>query len=396
MFFLKSILIKLGAVVVAACIWLPSIHYFFLVDPSDYRQTKGIAPKAKMLVERQLAIWRDPDLRARELDAMQKRNPEWDFMTRTYFVLALANIALRDPSYEDLACEIIDAILENTLLIEQQHGHNYFLLGYAKSTPWIVRPVRSLFIDGEIALMMAARRLVREDLRYQEPLQERVKIMIERMEKSEVLSAESYPDQCWLFCNAVALAAIRMADVLDGSDHSKFLNRWVTTAKAKLSHPASGLLISAYAVDGTPDPTGNCPEGSTIFMSANMLELVDADFAQDQYRRAAKNLGRSFLGFGYAREWPSSCAGLMDVDSGPIVPFLEASAGASGMAVLGAAVFDDEAYLKQLLYSLEFAAFPHEADGQLIYRASNPVGDAVLLYGLVEGPLWQKVMAVGK
>ena len=30
---------------------------------------------------------------------MQKRNPEWDFMSRTYFVLALANMALRDPGF---------------------------------------------------------------------------------------------------------------------------------------------------------------------------------------------------------------------------------------------------------------------------------------------------------
>jgi hypothetical protein len=391
-FFLKSILVKVVAIAIAAGIWLPCLHLFFPVDMVDYRQTNGIAPKTRMLVERQLAIWRDPTLRAQELEAMQKRNPEWDFMTRTYFVLALANIALRDSAYEDLACEIIDAILEDTLQLEKKRGHNYFLLGYASAKPWVMRPARSQFIDGEIAIMMAARRFIREDLSLREPLQERVRIMIARMEQSPVLCAESYPDQCWLFCNAVGVAAIRMMDVLDGADHSAFLAKWISTAKTKLSHSPSGLLISSYAVDGTPDPTGECPEGSTIFMSANMLEVVDAPFAQDQYRRAERMLGLSFLGFGYAQEWPSTCDGTMDVDSGPVVPFLNASAGASGMAILGAAAFDDEAYLYRLLRSLEFAAFPREENGQLIYQASNPVGDAVLLYGLVEGPLWQKVM----
>ena len=123
-----------------------------------------------------------------------------------------------------------------------------------------------------------------------------------------------------------------------------------------------------------------------------MLEVVDPVFARDQYDRARKGLGHSFLGFGYAREWAPACVGTMDVDSGPIVPFLEASAGASGMAVLGAAVFEDDAFLDQLLPSLEFAAFPDQVDDQLIFRASNPVGDAVLLYALVEGPLWKRVM----
>jgi hypothetical protein len=267
--------VKAVAVGVAACLWLPCMHLFFAVDTAEYRQEDGIAPKARMLAERHLAIWRDPDLRARELDAMQKLNPEWDFMSRTFFVLSLANMALRDPAYEDLACGIIDDILDSTLRLEAEEGTNYFLLGYAKARPWVMRPARSHFIDGEIAIMMAARRFIREDLRYQEPLQERVRIMVERMEKSPVLSAESYPDQCWMFCNTLSLAAIRMADVLDGSDHSAFLSRWVATAKDRLSNAATGMLISSYAVDGDPDPSGDCPEGSTIFMSAHMLELVD-------------------------------------------------------------------------------------------------------------------------
>jgi len=253
-------------------------------------------------------------------------------------------------------------------------------------------PARSQFIDGEMAIMMAARRFIREDHRYQAPLKERSRIMIERMKKSPVGSAESYPDECWLFCNTVSLAAIRMMDVLDGTDHSAFLDEWITRAKKRLSNRATGMLISSYGVDGTPAPSGECPEGSTIFMSAHMLAVVDPSFARDQYQRARDALGRSFLSFGYAREWATACQGVRDIDSGPIVPILEASAGASGMAVLGAAVFEDEAYLEQLLRSLEFAAFPDEEEGRLIYRASNPVGDSVLLYGLVEGPLWTRVM----
>ena len=63
-----------------------------------------------------------------------------------------------------------------------------------------------------------------------------------------------------------------------------------------------------------------------------------------------------------------------------------------GLAVLGARVCDDRAYLEQLLASLELAAFPQrEARGgrdTLRYRASTLVGDAVLAYALCFGPLW--------
>ena len=80
----------------------------------------------------------------------------------------------------------------------------------------------------------------------------------------------------------------------------------------------------------------------------------------------------------------------MDIDSGPIVPIFGASASASGLAFLGAAGFHDVEYLTQLMTSLNFAGFPVKRGDALHYQASNPVGDAVLLYALVQGPLWEK------
>jgi hypothetical protein len=232
------------------------------------------------------------------------------------------------------------------------------------------------------------RRVVEEKREYQPLLEERVRLMIARMEQSPVLSAESYPDECWTFCNAVALAAIRMTDRLDGTDHTEFLARWVRVAKEKLVHPATGMLVSSYRLDGTPL---DGPEGSSIWMSIHALSLVDEGFAQDQYRRARKELGRTVAGFGFSREWPPGFKGLMDVDSGLVVPFLEASPGASGLALVGAATFEDLDYLRALHASLDFAAFPRERDGELSYCASNQVGDAVLLYSTVLGPMWKTV-----
>jgi len=386
----SRLLLNLFACLLAAVIWLPSLHFFFRPKVADFLQEQGVPPIARQLASRHLAIWTDPQLRAQELAQMQQRNPEWDFMSRTYFVLALANMALRDDTYRASALEIMDAIIENTLTVERDTGFQAFLLGYGKGGGWKMQPPRSIFIDGEIALMLAARRMVAERADYQPLLAERVAIMIERMKSSPVLSAESYPDECWIFCNTVALAAIRLADALDGTDRSAFLHEWIATAKRRLIEPQSGLLISTYAVDGTPLPAGPGPEGTSIWMACNMLQVVDAEFAADQYRRARQELGRSFLGFGYSREWPESSEGAMDIDSGPIVPILEASASASGLAFLGAAGFHDVQYLTQLMTSLNFAGFPVKQGDTLRYQASNPVGDAVLLYALVQGPLWEK------
>ena len=102
-------------------------------------------------------------------------------------------------------------------------------------------------------------------------------------------------------------------------------------------------------------------------------------------------MGVEFLGYAWAREWPDPSRAIPDIDSGPTIPITGANAGASGMAILGAAAFGDTAFLNGLLTSLDFAAFPIEDGDQLRYGASNSVGDAVLLYALIQGPLWETI-----
>lgn len=63
------------------------------------------------------------------------------------------------------------------------------------------------------------------------------------------------------------------------------------------------------------------------------------------------------------------------------------------MAVLGAAAFHDEPLLAELVTALELTAFPERTKGQLRFRASNGLGDAVLLYATAQGPLWRLVRA---
>jgi hypothetical protein len=66
----------------------------------------------------------------------------------------------------------------------------------------------------------------------------------------------------------VALAAFKVADRLDGTDHSALCQTWIAIAKEKLVHKATGLLVSSYQVDGTPL---DGPEGSTIWMVVHYL-----------------------------------------------------------------------------------------------------------------------------
>jgi hypothetical protein len=385
---MKRILAGLAALVVAALIWLPCLHFFFTRPVSEFRQERGLSPEARQLAARHLQLWTEPALRESELNKMRVSNAEWDFMGRSYLVWSLANMALRDPASKTLYLRTMDQIIDETLRLEKQEGMYFFLMPYAKDSRYAVQPAHSLFLDGEIALMLASRRMVEEKPEYKVLLTERVNAMVERFQKSPRMILESYPDQCWMFDHCVALDAIKMADYLDGTDHAILIRDWLAMAKRRLVDPKSGLLISSFTTDGTPL---DGPEGSSIWMVAHSLQLLDADFARDQYQRARKELGAITLGFGYAHEWPKSWKGEADIDSGPIIPVFDISAGSSGMAFIGASAFQDEEFLKSLASTVDFAGFPNRTHGRLKYCASNQVGDAALLYAATLGPLWKKV-----
>ena len=379
-----------GASLVAAVIlWALGAHWLFAPDLDRWVCRDDVAPRAEAMSVRYLQLWADPAELAGEHGFIRMSNPEWDFMGRTFLVLSLANLALREPDRRDEYLTVMDAVIDDTLVQEGSQGMHHFLMGYSRSAPFVVQPEGSIFVDGEIALMIGARRMVEDRADLAEEHQRRVEEMVQRMRLSPVLSAESYPDECWTFCNTVALAAIRLGDMLDGTDHRPLLADWVASAREHLIDADTGLLVSSFTVDGQHL---DGPEGSSIFMAAHCLLLVDEEFARDQYVRARHELGRTPLGFGFSREWPVSWIGPQDVDSGPTVPLIGASPGASGLALLGASAFEDHTFMGALLTSLRLGGFPVKRDGQLSFAASNHVGDAVILYSLVQGPLWQQVM----
>jgi hypothetical protein len=355
------------------------------------RDLRRIPPRVRALAEHQTSAWASPRSHADAVAALRADNPEWDLMARTFLVLALGDMALQSPREAGGLLASIDRVVDDTLASERARGQATFLLPYVHDRPFVAPGGRSLFVDGEIALMLGVRQLVRPRADYVRLLEDRAHRVARAMEASRTLSGESYPDECWTFCNTTALAALRVFDAASGESHERLSRDWVALAKARLLDPATGLLVSSYTYDGAAK---DGPEGSTIWMSARNLLLVDEAFARDQYVRARRELGGEVLGLGYAREWPQSRPGQVDVDSGPIVPLLDASPSSSGFAILGAKAFGDEPFLGSLLASVELTALPMEdGRGGLSYAMSNAVGDAVILSGLAFGPVWERAQA---
>lgn len=303
-------------------------------------------------------------------------------MTRSFVEWSLVNLALRDPSWKPKAIVAIDELLRVTLAEEAERGGSYFLMSYGRGFE------KSLFIDSELALSLGLRRLLGDDAAQRARFQERVRRVEARFAENPL--PPSYPDEAWTFDAAVALAALKASDVLDFTDHSALFEAWLRRAKTGLIDPRTGLLNSSYHLSGAPR---DGPEGSSIWLAVSMLALVDRDFAAAQYQLAKRALLHSIGGFGLAREWPHEALAEHDIDSGLQVPIVEASPSSSGLALVAAATFDDEAALGSLLASVEFAAFPVREHGELHYAAGNQLGDAVVLYALTLGPAWQQLGA---
>jgi hypothetical protein len=363
---------------VATTVWLPLLQLLF--RPGHPRE---FAPTLAARL-RGLALRDDSP----ERDLLRRHNPEWDLMVRTFTVLAFANLALEEPARKADHLAVIDAVLARTLLDERQ-GLDTFLLPYVHHEPFLDAQGRSLFVDGEVALMLAARQLVEPREGLAPLLRERIDRVAAQLERAPLLAAESYPDEGWTFCNTVALAALRLSDAVDGRDHASLRQRWVDSARRHLVDARTGLLVSSFTYEGVPR---DGPEGSSLWLAAHMLQVVDPDFAREQYQRARRELIGQALGFAWAAEWPATARNVEDVDSGPTIPLVDANAGSSGLALLGAAAFGDAPLLEALVTSLRFAAFPVTDDTGLRFAAGNALADAVLLYALVQGPLWQRAM----
>lgn len=368
------------ATALATLAWIPCLGAIFSEEP----RVLGAA-----LARGQRTLLGSPQLQ-RERAAMRQANPEYDFMGRTFAGLTFANQALADRGRRRQWLAALDDVIDTTSREAGAGTGRRFLMSYVNHAPFRDPDARSLFIDGELALLLAARQLIEPDPRHEAPLRARIGRVLATMQAGPVLSGESYPDECWTFCNTTALAAVRLYDAGTGEDHSAFLRAWVQMARARLIDPSTGMLVSSYTYAGEHRDVA---EGSTLWLVAYNLLLIDPKFAREQYALGKQRFGHSLGGFGWASEW-STAGHLSDVDSGPVIPVLDISPASSGLALVAAAGFGDAHFLGQLTRSLNFSALPTEVGDGMRLALGNQVANAVFAYAFTLGPLWKRAGSI--
>ena len=348
----------------------------------------ALAPSPDVRLDALQADWAQ-GLPGERVVAMRSLNPEYDFMSRTFLVLALADRAIAEPTLAHDHLRTIDAIIDDTLEAEARHGQDHWLMSYWQPDA-TVGTGRSLFVDGEVLVMVTARRMVRDDRpELKDETTRRARLVTHNLGSGGDLPfAESYADEGWLFCHAMAMLGLRAQEQLDGVDHSVLFTDFERAVRSTLIDPHTGMLASEFTMEGA---TMDGPEGSSIWFVVSALDVVAPELAEEQYGLARQALGRSVLGLGYSREWPTGAEAFQDVDSGPIIPILDASTSASGFAIAAARVHDDHRFSAQLSDALGAAEAILQLSPQLAEIAGNPVADAVIVWGQGVGPLFDRL-----
>ncbi len=340
--------------------------------------------RAEALLASNEAAWQDQE---HTVAALHAANPEFDLLWRMFTVLAACDRAIAHPEEADRWLALADSMIRDTDAIASERGQRHFLLGYADHRAWLQPAAGSLFVDGEVAMMVAARRAIRD-----EPwLAELGQTWTHRVEQDFALAGEglpeSYPNEAWAFCITTALLSLHINDVVDGTDHGALIAAYTDRMRTNLIDENTGLIGSDWAVSGDAlDGT----EGSSVWWVSTGLLLLDPDLAAAQYTGAQDALLGGLPGMAWSREWPGD-AQSSDIDSGPIVPFFNASPAASGFALVAASAHGDDATRARLVRAIRASDVLLTLDPRLSQMAEAPMGDAILQVGLGFGPLWERV-----
>lgn len=301
-----------------------------------------------------------------ELDAglgekMQGMFPEGHFFSHVLYGLTWTDIAGGDAAYRDEALREARWALEQ---LESPAGRAAFDAD--------LRPAYGVFHAGWSSRLRGA------VVRLAGPsAPEAARFTAECAELAAAFTADgpflaAYPGHAWPVDSIVAVAALRLHGRLFGPRFEPVIADWLTSARAQLD-PETGLLPHRVA------PVVRGARGSSQSLIQRFLPEIDPDWADEQYSEFRRQFVDTPLGLPGVREYPHGTAGAGDVDSGPLI--LGVSASATVVAIGAARVHGDRSLAGALTGLGEGLGVPVTLGGSKRYALGVlPIGDAFLAW----------------
>lgn len=307
-------------------------------------------------------------------ERMQRLFPEGYFFSHVLYGLAWTDVARRDPAWAgDARREAARAVAA----LESAPGTAPFSAD--------LRPRYGIFHAGWSLLLRArSARLAPgggasgELRRIRADAGEVAAAVSEALDHGGSPFLAAYPGQAWPVDTVVAMAALRAADEVTGSDHRALVDRWRSRA-SELSDPGLGLL--PHRVDAESGVALDGPRGTSQSIIQRFWPVIDHRGAGASYRRFRAAFVTTEWGLVGVREHPHGTDGAGDVDSGPLLRGMSASASA---VTIGAAVTaGDDRLARTLAREAELFGMAVSWRGHRRYLAGAlPVGDAFMAWVL--------------
>jgi hypothetical protein len=230
---------------------------------------------------------------------------------------------------------------------------------------------------GHLALILAVDELTFPKGPHRELLGRVAPALARKVARGACGLAETYPGEVYIPDNAVALAALALAERAGVAPADPTLSARALLEKIHQRHadPPTGLLPFRIG-------PGCAAEGGLRASGASWSLLYLAHVDEAYALRGYEALRTTFVdapipGVLAVREWPRGVERGGDVDSGPLL--LGLSPAATGFTVALARRADDRATLRGFLDTAELAGFSVSWRGRRGYLLAPLVGDAILL-----------------
>ena len=245
---------------------------------------------------------------------------------------------------------------------------------------------RMLLISG-----LSSYQALTENQQYTELLREQVESLARELDNSPHGLLDDYPDQCYPIDILPAIAVIKRADKLLGTDHSEFVSRAVRGFQGDVLDPNTDLP-SYVASSRTGKGLGPARGVGASFMLIWAAEIWP-EVARDWYTSFERYFWQESMWISGVREF-SRNAGvaewMIDVDAGPVIGGYGTAASAFGIGAARSMNRFDHAYA--LSAEALASSWPLPDGSLLIPRlVSNAtdapyVGEAALLFSFTRMP----------
>lgn len=207
--------------------------------------------------------------------------------------------------------------------------------------------------------------------------------LAQAFDESDTPFLSAYPGQTWPVDSTVAIASLSLHDHLLTPRYGDTISRWLENAKQRLD-PTTGLL--PHRVDPRTGHGLETARGSSQSMIVRFLIDIDPEWAAEQYQTFRGEFVDFFGTVPGIREHPQGINRGGDVDSGPLINGLSASATVVTMGT--AFLYSDRELGETWVHVGEAVGSPIWWDDTKRYNLGLlPIGDSFLVWSQTALPL---------